>query len=135
MCFLVLFLEMYLLKLIPCRKSNWSHVGSIPAISTKNNNIIKTSIEKQNLVIKLRLQGNTYKQIQDQVGVYKNTIIKILRDNNMLKNPPKELTKELLYQIQNRYNECNNIKVVAKEFGISYSKLKGKIILKDNKNF
>ena len=50
---------------------------------------MKTSIEKQNLVIKLRLQGNTYKQIQDQVGVYKNTIIKILRDNNMLKNLPK----------------------------------------------
>ena len=90
-------------------------------------------IEKQNLVIKLRLQGNTYKQIQDQVGVCKNTIIKILRDNNMLKDPPKELTKELLDQIQNRYNECNNIKVVAKEFGILYSKLKGKIILKEPK--
>lgn len=28
----------YLLKLIPCRKSNWLHVGSIPAVPTLGNN-------------------------------------------------------------------------------------------------
>lgn len=95
---------------------------------------MNTPIEKQKLVVKLRLQGDTYKQIQDKVGVCKNTIIKILRDNNMLKDPPKELTKELLEQIQLRYNECNNIKLVAKEFGISYSRLKGKIKIKELKH-
>ena len=31
-------------------------------------------MEKEKLVIKLRLEGNTYKQIQDQIGICKNTI-------------------------------------------------------------
>lgn len=95
---------------------------------------MNTSKEKQELVIKLRLEGATYKQIQDKVGVCKNTIIKILKEQNILKNPPKELTDELLQQIQNRYNQCHNIKVVAKEFKISYSRLKGKIRMKKIKN-
>lgn len=104
-------------------------MGSSPIFPTMN-----TTLEKQNLIIELRLKGNTYKQIQDQVGVCKNTIIKILRKNNMLNEPPKKLTNELLQEIQNRYNECHNIKIVAKEFGISYQRLKGKIIMKEAKH-
>lgn len=88
---------------------------------------MQTPKEKQELVIKLRLEGATYKQIQDEVGVCKNTIIKILKEQNMLKEPPKELTDDLLQQIQNRYDECHNIKIVAKEFKVSYSRLKGKL--------
>ena len=91
-----------------------------------------TSKENQDLVVKLRLEGNTYKQIQDQVGVCKNTIIKILKEHNMLKPPPKELTEELLKEIQNRYDECHNIKIVAKEFGISYNRLRDNINIKIN---
>ena len=91
-----------------------------------------TSKENQDLVVKLRLEGNNYKQIQDQVGVCKNTIIKILREHNMLKPPPKELTEELLKEIQNRYDECHNIKIVAKEFGISYNRLRDNINIKIN---
>ena len=52
----------------------------------------------------------------------------------MLKEPPKELTDDLLQQIQNRYDECHNIKIVAKEFKVSYSRLKGKIKMKEAKN-
>lgn len=95
---------------------------------------MQTPKEKQELVIKLRLEGATYKQIQDEVGVCKNTIIKILKEQNMLKEPPKELTDDLLQQIQNRYDECHNIKIVAKEFKVSYSRLKGKIKMKEAKN-
>ena len=95
---------------------------------------MQTPKEKQELVIKLRLEGATYKQIQDEVGVCKNTIIKILKEQNMLKEPPKELTDDLLQQIQNRYDECHNIKIVAKEFKVSYSRLKGKIKMKETKN-
>ena len=120
---------MYPLKLIPCRKGNRSHMGSIPIIPTMN-----IFMEKEKLVIKLRLEGNTYKQIQDQIGICKNTIIKILRKNNMLGGPIKELTNELIQKIQNRYNECHNIKIVAKEFGISYQRLKGKIIMREIKH-
>ena len=104
-------------------------MGSNPTLSNMN-----TSREKQELVIKLRLEGVTYKQIQDEVGVCKNTIIKILKKQNLLKEPPKELTNELLQQIQNKYDKCHNIKVVAKEFKISYSRLKGKIKMKEIKN-
>ena len=32
----------------------------------------------------------------------------------MLKEPPKKLTDDLLQQIQNRYDECHNIKIVEK---------------------
>ena len=95
---------------------------------------MQTPKEKQELVIKLRLEGATYKQIQDEVGVCKNTIIKILKEQNMLKEPPKELTDDLLQQIQDRYDECHNIKIVAKEFKVSYSRLKGKIKMKEAKN-
>ena len=48
----------------------------------------------------------------------------------MLKPPPKELTEELLKEIQNRYDECHNIKIVAKEFGVSYNRLRDKINIK-----
>jgi hypothetical protein len=57
-----------------------------------------------------------------------------LKKQNLLKEPPKELTNELLQQIQNKYDKCHNIKVVAKEFKISYSRLKGKIKMKEIKN-
>lgn len=33
-----------------------------------------------------------------------------------------------------RYDECHNIKIVAKEFKVSYSRLKGKIKMKEAKN-
>lgn len=52
----------------------------------------------------------------------------------MLKDPVKKLTNELMQKIQNRYNECHNIKIVAKEFGISYQRLKGKIIMREIKH-
>lgn len=57
-----------------------------------------------------------------------------MKKQNLLKEPPKELTNELLQQIQNKYDKCHNIKVVAKEFKISYSRLKGKIKMKEIKN-
>ena len=52
----------------------------------------------------------------------------------MLNEPNKKLTNELLQEIQNRYNECHNIKIVAKEFRVSYWRLKGKIIIKEAKH-
>lgn len=94
---------------------------------------MSTSKEKQELVIKLKLEGNTYKQIQDKVGVYKNTIIRILKKQNMLKDPPRELTDDLLQKIQTRYDQCHNIQMVAKEFKVSYRRLKGKIKIKEIK--
>lgn len=53
----------------------------------------------------------------------------------MLAAPKKELTPELLDEIQNRYNEIHNIKKVAKEFGISYERLRKNIIIKEAKPF
>lgn len=59
---------------------------------------MQTPKEKQELVIKLRLEGATYKQIQDEVGVCKNTIIKILKEQNMLKEPPKKELEKSYYK-------------------------------------
>lgn len=94
-----------------------------------------TTKENYNLVIELRKQGKTYKQIQEEVGVCKNTIIKILRENNMISSPKQELTPELLAIIQSRYDEIHNIKKVAKEFGISYERLRKNINIKEAKPF
>ena len=84
-------------------------MGSTPIIPTMNKVMIK-----EELVIKLRLEGNTYKQIQDQIGICKNTIIKILRKNNMLGGPIKELTNELIQKIQNRYKNVIILKLQQK---------------------
>lgn len=87
---------------------------------------MKTSVEKQNLVIKLRLQGNTYKQIQDQVGICKNTIIKILRDKSYYKRIKEELIQYKGGKCQIcGYNKCisalefHHLDPTQKDFTIS----------------
>ena len=53
----------------------------------------------------------------------------------MISSPKQELTSELLAKIQSRYDEIHNIKKVAKEFGISYERLRKNINIKEAKPF
>lgn len=76
-------------------------------------------------IIELRQQGKTYKEIQDVTGCCKNTCIKYLKQTgNFDYKPIVDITPKLLEQIQKRYNEIGNIKKIAKEFGISYDRLR-----------
>ena len=53
----------------------------------------------------------------------------------MLKGPKIEMTSELIEKLQNRYDEIHNIKVVAKESGISYGRLRKYLVIKEAKPF
>ena len=86
---------------------------------------MKTNIEKINQIIKLKQQGKTYKEIQKVTGCCKNTCIKYLKQHGY--EPTVKvihINDELMQKIQQRYNEVKNIKIVAKEFHISASRLR-----------
>lgn len=81
--------------------------------------------EKIDQIVELKKQGKTYKEIKEITGCCKNTCIKYLKQTgNYDVKPIKDITPELLDEIQQRYNEIGNIKKVAKEFGISYTRLR-----------
>lgn len=83
------------------------------------------SQEKINQIIELRNQGKTYDQIKKLTGCTEKTCVKYLKQTGNYKaRSIVEITPELLEQIQQRYNEIGNIKIVAKEFHISGTRLR-----------
>lgn len=81
--------------------------------------------EKINQIVELKKQGKTYKEIKEITGCCKNTCIKYLKQTgNYNVKSIVDITPKLLDELQQRYNEIGNIKKVAKEFGISYIRLR-----------
>lgn len=85
--------------------------------------VYKISDDTKRLVVELKLKGFNYNQIKEQTGISKGSISSIIKENNLSKTNIIELTDNLLEQIQKRYDEIGNIKIVAKEFHISYNRL------------
>lgn len=83
--------------------------------------MIKEEIKQQ--VIILRKEGKTYNQIHDITGVAKSSISDICRPLNLGGNQIIELTPSLIEQAQKLYDELGNIKKVAKQLGVCYSRL------------
>lgn len=81
------------------------------------------SDESKMRVIQLRREGYTYAQIVEETGISKGSVSSIVRNAGLAAPAAVELTDELIDKIQQRYNEIGNIKIVAKEFHISYSRL------------
>ena len=99
----------------------------------------KISDETRSEIAQLKLEGMTYKEIQEQTGVAKGTISTILTEIGLGKSKPVEITDDLLEKIQNRYNEIGNIKKVAAEFRISYTRLSkynlNRTVIKSKSNY
>lgn len=70
-----------------------------------------------------------------QLNVSKNTVIKYLREYNIIspKYDYKEMTPELLQQLQDYYNETKSCKKVCKKFHISFERLRKYIIFEHSK--
>lgn len=94
-----------------------------------------TSIEIQKQIVDLTLQGLSHEAVCKQLNVSKNTVIKYLRQYNIIspKYDYKEITPELLQQIQDYYNEVKSCKKVCKEFHISFERLRKYIIFDKSK--
>lgn len=89
----------------------------------------KTSQEKIDLIVKLRKEGKTYKDIVELIGVSKGVVSRVCQENGLAQTFI-ELTPEIIQKCQNLYNEIGNIKIVAKQVGISYERLRTVIKIK-----
>lgn len=86
----------------------------------------KISNEIRAQVVELKKQGKTYNEIQAQLNIGKGTISDICKEAGLGKTYI-ELTPEKIDECQKLYDECGNIKKVAKETGISYQRLRNVI--------
>lgn len=97
---------------------------------------MKTSPEIQQKIIELTISGLSHESVAKQLKIAKNTVIKYLKQNNVIGNYNKqiiEITPELLKEIQEYYDLIGNVKKVAKKFHISSSRLRRYIIYKKPK--
>lgn len=86
----------------------------------------KISNEIRAQVVELKKQGKTYNEIKEQLNIGKGTISDICKEAGLGKTYI-ELTPEKIDECQKLYDECGNIKKVAKETGISYQRLRNVI--------
>lgn len=93
----------------------------------------KISDEIKKCIVELKLKGFNYNQIKEKVGVSKGSISSILKEYDLSQKAPVIITEDLITQIQKKYDEVKNIKIVAKEFNISYERLAKIAILKRTK--
>lgn len=92
------------------------------------------TIEVKDEIINLRKDGLSYKEIHDKLNVSKSTISDILRPLGLGGCVYKKLTNELTKEIQAKYDEIGNIKVVSKLYHISVNRLSKVIVYKHGKN-
>lgn len=85
-------------------------------------------------VIKLRKEGKTYNQIHEITKVAKSSISDICRPLNLGGPQIIELTPTLIAKAQALYDEIGNIKEVAKQLGIGFSRLSKVISLNKSKS-
>lgn len=90
--------------------------------------------ELKQKVIDLRKEGNTYNQIHEITGVAKSSISDICRPLKLGGNQVVELTPQLIEKAQALYDSIGNIKTVAAQLGIGYSRLTKVVKLKNTEN-
>ena len=89
--------------------------------------------ELKQKICELRNQGLTYKQIQELTGMAKSTISDICRTSGLGQEQAIDLTPELIEKAQLMYDEIGNVKKVAKQLKVSYSRLTKVIKLKSSR--
>lgn len=83
----------------------------------------KISEETKLQVIELRKAGETYKSICEKTGIGKGSVSVICKEAGLGQNII-ELTPEKIEECQMLYDKIGNIKEVAKQTGVSYSRLR-----------
>ena len=86
--------------------------------------------ETKELVIQLRKEGKSYNEIHDLTGVAKSSISDICRPLGLGGQIVVELTPELIEKAQELYNNIGNVRKVAKQIGVDYSRLSKVLQLK-----
>ncbi len=83
------------------------------------------SKELKNNIIKLYKEGKTMPYICKALNVSKATVsYQINKEGISRFKNPVEITEDLLNKMQIRYEECKNLSIVSKEFGVSINRLK-----------
>lgn len=90
----------------------------------------KTSDELREKVAEMSRNGMSYNQIKEKTGLGKGTISAICQEINGKKIYTK-LTPEKVAELQELYNQIGNIKNVALITGISYTRLRSVLELKN----
>lgn len=86
--------------------------------------------ETRELVIQLRKEGKSYNEIHDLTKVAKSSISDICRPLGLGGQIVIELTPELIKEAQELYNNIGNVRKVAKQIGVDYSRLSKVLQLK-----
>ena len=89
----------------------------------------KISEETKNQVIELRKEGKKYSEIAELTNISKGSVSAICKENGVAQTFI-ELTPEKIKECQELYDEIGNIKLVAKQIGISYQRLRNVIVSK-----
>lgn len=90
----------------------------------------KISEEVKNQVITLKKSGKTYQEIVDITNISKGSVTNICKEAGLAKSYI-QLTPEKIEECQKLYDEIGNIKIVAKQTGISYDRLRNVITSKN----
>ena len=81
--------------------------------------------ELKNNIIELYKEGKTMPYICKALNVSKATVsYQINKEGISRFKSPVEITEDLLNKMQIRYEECKNLSMVSKEFGVSINRLK-----------
>lgn len=81
--------------------------------------------ELKEKIINLYKEGNTLPYICKTLEVSKATVsYQINKEGISRYKTPVTITEDLLSKMQDRYNECKNLSIVSKEFGVSINRLK-----------
>lgn len=81
--------------------------------------------ELRNKIIELYKEGKTMPYICKVLNVSKATVsYQINKEGISRFKNPVEITEDLLNKMQIRYEECKNLSIVSKEYGVSINRLK-----------
>lgn len=84
---------------------------------------MRISDDVRNQVVELRKNGAKYDEIVEKLGIGKGTVSAICKEAGLTK-VCIALTPEKIEECQKLYDEIGNIKLVAKQTGISYNRLR-----------
>lgn len=83
------------------------------------------SNEIKKAIIDLYSSGKTMPYICKSLNIPKSIVSYYINKEGISRyKVPVEITEELLKEMQNRYDECKDLKIVSKEFNISINRLK-----------
>ena len=76
-------------------------------------------------IIRLYNEGKTLPYICEALNISKATVSYQINKAGISRyKPPVKITEELLSKMQARYDECKNLQIISKEFGVSINRLK-----------